>query len=735
VIDTVVFDTRKLINGTNALFVALKGDFRNGHDFIRDAYEKGVRTFLICEPIDQHSFPEANFIQVDDTLQALQKLAKYHRGKFDIPVIAITGSYGKTITKEWLAALLSSKYRVAKSPKSYNSQIGVALSLLEINSDSDIAVIEVGISETNEMDRLEAMVAPTIGIFTSFGTAHRSNFSDENEHFNEKMKLFMNTKPTYVQQSIEQTPHNKELVVVAVKDFNELLDYLPYQDGISQSNASLAVACALDLGISKDEIKNSLQELEQVTMRLETFEGVHNSLIINDAYNIDLLALRSSLEYQLSVADGRKRVVLIGTDEDTSEIEQIIKDFQPVQLHVMTDPEEELPTFSNSIVLIKGKRSFKMEKVATRLRLKKHKTFVEIDLNAIKENVLYYRSQVPSSTKLLTMVKASSYGSGIVEIGKFLERIGVDYLGVAYADEGVQLRKEGVRLPILVMNTEEYGFEDCIEYDLEPCIFSTQQLDEFTKRLIYQGVTNYPIHIKLETGMNRLGFTYDELPSMIDLLTAQPEVRIKSVYSHLANSDEIDSAFVDEQVENFNRSIAFIEHSIPYNFDKHILNSEGILNHSSHHYDMVRMGIGMYGYTSSNHHKSQLQPAIKWTSEISQVKTVLPGETIGYGRVGKVNKPTRIGVIPVGYADGFRRSLSNGKGGVYIQGKYCPVIGNVCMDMIMVILDELDVTAGDPVEIVGEHQTIESLSEAMETIPYELLTGISKRVHRVYIED
>lgn len=731
IIQSVVFDTRKIIDGKNALFFALNGDFRDGHDFVQQAYEKGVRTFVV-QDAEQFKNIDGTFIVVPNTMEALQLLAKSHRDKFNYPIIGITGSAGKTITKEWLSEIVNSNYRVIRSPKSYNSQLGVALSLLELNDTADLAIIEAGISLPGEMDRLQEMIRPQFGIFTSIGSAHRQNFSSEEEQVNEKLKLFKDAEKVFVHSSIPHIPDHDKFEVIDTKQYLDFITHLTFEDEISSVNASLVVACAQTLNIYDKEIKMKLESLDRIAMRLETFDGINNSVIINDTYNLDLDAFRSSLEYQLSISKGRDRMVIVGTDQDENELKKVISEFDPIETHFVASSDEDLPEFSNTIVLIKGKRSFNMERYAMRLRAKKHKTYVEVNLNAIKHNISYFKQQIPVETKVLTMVKASSYGSGIEKIGQYLDRIGVDYLGVAYADEGIELRNAGINAPILVMNIEESGFEDCIQYDLEPCIYSNQQLDSFIRRLIYEGKSHYPIHVKIETGMNRLGFQYHELPSLIDTLKSQPEVKIQSVYSHLANSDDAASNFVDEQVDRFKKAISYIEERITYTFDHHILNSEGVLNFSQYHFDMVRLGIGMYGYASNS---DKLQNAIKWFSAVSQVKSINSGETIGYGRVGKAAQDMKIAVIPVGYADGFRRSLSDGKGGVIIQEQFCPTIGNVCMDMIMVDIGDLTIGEGEPVEIIGPHQSLAQLAEVMNTIPYEVLTGISKRVHRIYLED
>ncbi len=735
VIRNVAFDTRRIVTGAGVLFFALKGEFRDGHEFIQTAFDKGVRTFVVSQKIDDSKFEDAHFIQVEDTLKALQQLAKFHREQFDIPVIGITGSAGKTIVKEWLGQLLEQQYRVVRSPKSYNSQLGVALSLLEINEDCDLAIIEAGVSGPNEMATLADIIQPTHGIFTSLGSAHAQNFENKDAHMAEKMRLFDRCEHIFVHHSIPVDSGDSRIKIVHEKSYATFLELLPFADEISRHNAVLAIVASRHFDLEDSQIKNVLPNLDRIALRLETFDGLNNCLIINDTYNLDLDALRSSLEYQLSVAQGRNRAVVIGTADDHDEIKTILQDFEPIEYHFVGSVDDPLPEFSNAVVLIKGRRELRMEQLAMRLRDRKHQTFVEVNLSAIRNNLSFCKSKLEENTKVLAMVKASSYGSGIDEMGVYLERIGVNYLGVAYVDEGVQLRKSGVQLPVLVMNTEEGAFEDCIQFGLEPCIYSVHQLNAFIRQLIYLGRNNYPIHITLETGMNRLGFESNTIPELLQMLQTQPEVRVKSIYSHLATADEIGSNFVLEQVENFNRDSAAITKHLPYKVDRHITNSEGVLHYPEYQFDMVRIGIAMYGYASELKDRKHLQEAIRWYSAISQIRSVEAGKSIGYGRADIVKESTRIAVIPVGYGDGYRRSLSQGVGHVFIHGQKCPVIGNVCMDMTMVDLGELPAEVGDQVEIIGPNISILELANKMDTIPYEVLTGISRRVQRLYVEE
>jgi alanine racemase len=738
IIENVAFDTRKIVPSDCLAFFALKGEFRDGNDFVNDAYRKGVRIFVVSQmPNKPHK--NAAYILVEDSLLALQKLAAEHRSKFNYPVIAITGSNGKTTVKEWLYHLLSSKFRIIRSPKSYNSQLGVALSLLEMHEHADLAIIEAGISKAGEMDLLQKMIQPDYGIFTSFGSAHEEGFDSLEEHLDEKLKLFKDCKKTLVSSTIKLTKNQLNSIngiAINQVDYLKELAFIPFNDRPSILSATIAIAAAKSFGnIEIEQIKT----IPRLAMRMETFEGRDNSIIINDTYNLDFEALELSLEYQLSLADGKKRIVLIGLDDSHSQQQDIlkkIKKYKPENYVVVNPGENPKIDISNAVVLVKGTRKSEMQKLAARLRLKKHKTFLEINLSAIKHNIQIFKSNLKPTTKVLAMVKAQSYGAGLEKVGGYLEKQGIDYLGVAYPDEGVELRKSGVKIPILVMNPVEEGFEDCIKYHLEPAVFSFEQLNELLHELIFQGVQNFPIHLKIDTGMKRLGFDQRELPRLMELIQAQPEIIIKGVYSHLADSDNRrDKRFTDLQIKRFIESCNYISKQSASTFMAHLLNSEGIANYPEAQFDMVRIGIGMYGVSSNPVTSKKLHPVVSWKSTVSQIKQVSKGESVGYSRSFVAEKDIDIAIIPVGYADGFRRSLSNGVGSVLINGLECAVIGRVCMDMIMVDVTKKYVKTGDRVEIIGNKVTLSKFSEKINSIPYEVLTSISKRVHRTYIEE
>ena len=739
VIEKVVYDTRKIASSEGQVFFAIKGEYRDGNDFLNDAYRKGIRIFVISE-IPNKPHKNAAYILVENTLASLQNLAAQHRKKFNYPVIAITGSNGKTTVKEWLYHLLSDEMRIIRSPKSYNSQLGVALSLLEMHDKADLAIIEAGISKSGEMGALQKMIQPDFGIFTSFGSAHEEGFSSEEEHLEEKLKLFQRCKKTLVGSNIQfsknQLTQINGMIINSIDYAKELVAF-PYTDKPSVFSGTLAIAAAKSLSkLNLDRIKS----LPRLAMRMETFEGRDNSIIINDTYNLDLDALEFSLEYQLAISEGKKRIVLVGLDEahkyKEQELIQKILKFKPDFYQFVFQGENPKIEISNAVVLVKGTRKSEMEKLASRMRLKKHKTFVEINLSAIKHNVQVYKSQLKPTTKMLAMVKAQSYGAGLEKIGLYLERQGIDYLGVAYPDEGVELRKVGVKIPILVMNPVDEGFEDCVKYQLEPAVFSFEQLDELLHELIFQGVQNFPVHLKIDTGMKRLGFDYKDLPRLMEVIQAQPEITIKGVYSHLADSDNRrDKRFTDLQIRRFVDACNYISANYAGKFITHLLNSEGIANFPEAQFNMVRIGIGMYGVSSNPVLVKKLRPVLSWKSTISQVKQIHKGESVGYSRSFVADKNMEIAIVPVGYADGFRRSLSNGVGSVIINGQMCNLVGRVCMDMIMVDVTKKFVKTGDRVELIGDKITLSQFAEKMQTISYEVLTSISKRVHRTYIEE
>lgn len=737
-IERVVFDTRKILNPDGAVFFALEGEFRDGHLFLKDAYAKGIRLFVVSKKMDPSHFKDATFFTVSSPLIALQQLAKAHRQLFSYPVVGITGSVGKTIVKEWLYHCLSDFFAIVRSPKSYNSQLGVALSLLEMNENHQLALIEAGISQAGEMAALADMIQPTLGVFTAFGSAHAHNFPSAQVQLQEKVTLFKGCKTVVTEELI---PESAAFQKITPKDYSALLALSPFQDQASLHNLRLVLATAEALGIEVGKLEHKIKTLPRLALRMETFEGINGNTIINDTYNADLDALTQSLEYQLSLAGTKKRSAIIGVDglseTQVSHIKESLERFGLSECFFIRKNEvHSFEQLHNQVVLIKGSRSSAIERVAAQFRLKRHKTRIEINLSAVKANLNYWRSYLKPGTKVLAMVKASSYGSGAEKMASFLEINGVEYLGVAYVDEGIELRKAGIKLPILVMNADDESFEELIRYQLEPTLFHFEMLDLFVKTLIELGIENYPVHLKFDTGMRRLGFEPRDVLKLVDYLLAQPEILVKSVYSHLAESDNYESSvFTDRQIALFGEICQTLESRLPYPILKHILNTEGVVRFPEAQFDMVRVGIGLYGISSNPAIKSDLLPAIAWLTIVSQLKTIKAGESVGYNRKFVSERETTIAVIPVGYADGYRRSLSKGVGTVVIKGMQFPVIGSVCMDMIMVDVTNSPVETGDVVQIIGAEQPIEVLASQMQTIPYEVLTSLSKRLVRVYIEE
>ena len=743
ILHRVAYDTRKLSDTQNTVFFAFSGKFRDGLHFIADAYQKGVRVFVVNSIVGIETFSDACFLVVDSPLKSLQNLAKAHRMQYTIPVIIISGSVGKTMVKEWLYHLLSSTKKIVRSPKSFNSQLGVALSLLEINETHELALIEAGISAPNEMQTLVEMIQPTYGIFTAFGRAHAHNFETKEQHLAEKLKAFETCEMTWFSEDILLNSNQLNSIRGVVQhnySTKELVELNPFTDAVSKRNLELVVRVALYFEKNTELLKERIKTLPRLALRMETFEGIQQTTIINDSYNLDLDALVQSLEYQLSISEHKQRVAMIATNgfsqEQIQEVKAVVSSFKLDAVYFLEEGKEiPVAEISNATVLIKGTRSAQLQKLVRLFQLKKHKTTLEIDLSAVKHNIDVYRTYLPNTCKILAMVKASSYGSGAIKIAQYLQKNGVNYLGVAYADEGVELRKHGITVPILVMNAEEDGFDDIIQYQLEPAIYSFKMLDDFIKTLIREGIENYPVHFKFDTGMRRLGFEQNDLDELIAILQTQPEIKLQSVYSHFADADNAQNrSFTLGQIEKFNEIIRYLDAAISYPYIKHIANSEAIANYPSAHLDMVRLGIGMYGYSSNAQVQASLQPAVAWKSVVTQVKTIPSGESVGYGCTFVAQKPMKIAIIPIGYADGFRRTLGNGLGAMVIHGVFCPVVGNVCMDMTMIDVSNVEVLEGDAVEIIGEHQSLSAYAQKMNTIPYEVLTSVSSRVHRVYVE-
>jgi alanine racemase len=740
-VQNIVYDTRRIFSGKDSLFVCLSSGQRDGHEFIQEAYEKGVRSFLVEKSILEN-FPEANFIKVENTLRALQLWAGFHRSKFNIPLVAITGSAGKTIVKEWLYSYLRKRFKVTRSPKSFNSQLGVAVSLFEINEQSEIALIETGISAPGEMEFLQEMIQPTHGILVSFGENHRHNFRNEAEHLENKLILFENIKLVYLNESFKSNPLiNANFNFVSTQHYSDM-NLTPFEEG----NLSLVEAVARNFGLNEVEVLSSRIDLPKIALRLETLEGKNGQTIIIDAFNWTLDGLEQALGYQLAIADKRNRIVvfntsdlkLIKSDELNKQLNQynlLYKgEFDGNLSYYSTVKIETFTLAKDAVILYKGASS-EVKRLALDNKLKKHTTFVEIDLGALSHNLKYWKELLPKQTQILAMVKAASYGVELGQIGQFLSKQNISYFGVAYVDEGGELRKFGVKTPILVMNSDDSSWSDCIEYELEPAIYSFPQLDSLVRELIHRDISNFPIHLKIDTGMHRLGFLKEETDELIAYLQSQPEIRVKSIFSHLADADNsAHNDYTESQIKSFDKWVAELSKALPYKFLTHLFNSEGSARFKNKTYDMVRLGIGMYGISSHADTKKKLRSVLSWKSRISQVKSIKAGKTIGYNCSYTAKEDMKIAVIPVGYADGFRRSLSNGVGQVYINNQACPVVGKVCMDMIMVDLGSLSPKAGDEVEIIGPNQSIEEMAEKCNTISYEIMTGLSRRMPRIFVQ-
>ncbi len=793
-------DSRSINFFGESAFFALVTNRNNGHKYIEELYIKGVRCFVVSEKINpalKIDFTVTAFITVADPLKALQQLTKYHRSQFHIPVVAITGSNGKTIVKEWLYQLLKNKYAICRSPKSYNSQIGVPLSVWTLNPQHQLAIFEAGISALNEMHALEEIVKPTIGVFTGLGNAHQEGFKSAEQKLNEKFKLFEHCS-TLVIQGLKRhevpahimmhqitliSEHNDaDVIVESVSTQNDTsrinLKYkdqhytieIPFTDKASIINATTCFGALLAMNLNPEDFISSFKELQSVALRLEIKTGINNSVLINDFYNSDIDSFIIALNHLHQQSLSQKKIVIVSDIEQSGKISaKLYKElsdliaqykidivigvgkqisdyksfFKPGSLffNSTNDFISEVVSlqhlFYGSTILLKGARSFGFEKISQVLQQKSHDTILEINLNNLVENINYYKGLLTQNTKIMCMVKAMGYGSGSVEIAKTLQHVGAGYLAVAYADEGVELRNSNINLPIMVMSPEQDSFEDIINHQLEPEIYSFKILENFCSALDKIGFSEpYPVHIKIDTGMHRLGFEEKEIDELISRLSRTPQVLVKSVFSHLVGSDnpELDE-FTNQQISIFKKCCGELENKLGYTFFKHICNSGGITRFKDAHFDMVRLGIGMYGVGVNKAEQEHLQNVGSLKTRISQIKHLSKGQTVGYNRNGKIEKETSIATIPIGYADGFRRELGNGKFGVNINGKYCKTIGNVCMDMCMVDVSGMNCNEGDEVIVFENFDQIQKISEAENTIPYEVLTSLSARIKRIYIQE
>jgi len=789
---TLLTDSRRISNASECLFFALSGR-RNGHEFIAEAYATGVRNFVVTHQTEI-KMPGANFLLVDNVLNALQKLAAYHRSKFSLEVIGITGSNGKTIVKEWLYQLLVSDKTIVRNPKSYNSQIGVPLSVWQITEKDELGIFEAGISTVDEMDKLEAIIKPSIGVLTHIGTAHDEGFKDRREKVLEKLKLFKNCKLT-IHNYDQLADYKKNIPVkdrfswstkfkeadlyvfaetVISRNFYLRAKYkgaeieclIPFLDEASVENAIVCWATMLAMGYSPVEVDKRIERLSPVSMRLELKNGINDCSVIDDSYNSDVQSLEIALNFLNQQNQHPTRTLILsdiyqsGLEQDvlyrqvadmikTKKVDKFIGVGEALTAHqdyfdldnkyFYPDTStliQHLKTlnFENETILIKGARSFEFERISSALSLKAHETVMEISLNALLNNLNFYKSKLKPGVKIMAMVKAFSYGSGTFEVANMLQYNKVDYLAVAYIDEGVALRQAGITLPGMVLNPEVSAFDKLIEFKLEPEIFSFNLLDEFVKFAQSHNLGNYPVHLKIDTGMHRLGFEDFEIDTLCDLLEENRYIKVQSVFSHFVASDAKEhDDFTKKQIKRFEKAFTKIEKALGYKVIKHISNTGGIIRWPSAHFDMVRLGIGLYGIDASiSSESNSLQPIATLKTSVSQVRKVEANDTIGYNRNGKLTKNGKIATVRIGYADGYLRAFGNGVGKMLIKGTLVPTVGNISMDMCTLDVSNVEVREGDEVIVFNDKLRIEELAREIGTIPYEILTNVSQRVKRVY---
>jgi len=793
-ISSLSIDSRTLSPSGSTLFVALKGEQHDGHNYIAELYKRGIRAFLVSTLPNTKGFPEAGFCQVDDTLAGLQEIASARRRLFDGEVLAITGSNGKTIVKEWIHQCLGKTIRIHRSPKSYNSQVGVPLSVWGLMPEYQLAVIEAGISRPGEMEKLHQVIQPDTGIFTHLGTAHQEHFENMEAKLMEKLKLFracqkvicradtsvgsrslrsymddlqteivdwsMEGEARYQYRIIGRTSSHTSMEINIHGDTINFM--LPFADDASLENALHVFTFCLEKDFPPDFLKEQIEKLEPVSMRLEILKGIMGSTLINDSYNSDTGGVLAALDLMAQQDTRTGRVVILsdllqsGMEDRAlyTEIAALLKrkeldlfigigpallehrDLFPSSSLFYSDTEAFLKRmdrtlFHEKIILIKGSRLFGFERITQELQLKTHQTRLETDLNAMVHNLNHFRSLLNEGVRTMVMVKALSYGSGNIEIANLLQYHQADYLAVAFIDEGVELRKAGIHLPIMVLNPDPSGFGPMLDYMLEPEIYNFRGVEALQKILHQRGISDFPLHVKLDTGMHRLGFDENDLEKLIPSLL-EPRFKIASVFSHLAAAgDPQHDQFTRQQISCYDHMCAQLSERLGPSFQKHILNSAGIERFPEAQYDMVRLGIGLHGIGTD----AALKVVSSFLTTVSQLRSVSAGETVGYLRSGLTKQPSSIATIPVGYADGLHRSLGNGRGVVYVNGRPAPTIGEICMDMAMIDVSGLDVQEGDVVELFGKQQPVSELAKQAGTIPYEILTSVPERVKRVYLQE
>lgn len=791
-------DSRRMINADQSLFFAINGNNHNGHDYIGNLLKAGVVNFVVQYVPDDSWTTMANFYIVDNALEALQRLAAYHRSKFDIPVVGITGSNGKTIVKEWLFQALLGQYKIIRTPRSYNSQIGLPLSVWNLEKGYNLALMEAGISLPGEMEKLRKVLKPTIGIFTNIGDAHQENFKNHLQKAMEKMVLFKDVQTLFycadypdidkaILQGIDTnktrlfswskqkeatlkvldiTKENGKSLINAIYLKNEVTVTIPFVDDGSVENAIFVWCVMLCFNISQKAIEDQLQQLSPVEMRLKQKKAINGCTVINDSYNSDMNSLTIALDFLSQQYQHNKKTLVLSDilqsgipDEElyqkvadivkSRKVDRFIGVGKKLVQYKYLFPDNAVfyhstaefigsyasGYFSSEAILLKGARAFKFEEIEQLLVHQLHRTVLHINLDAIIHNLNYFRSLLKPKTKVMAMVKAISYGSGTFEIAHLLKFHRIDYLGVAYADEGIALRRAGVDTPIMVMNPEIEQMGQLMDYSLEPEIYSFRVLNAFLIEVVKCGEKHYPVHIKLDTGMHRLGFEENEIDDLIQILVENEYIKVKSVFTHMAASDDENFNFkMEDQVQLFKTSSDRIDNSLDYKIMRHMLNSSGIANYQHAQFDMVRLGIGLYGFAASS--EGKLKNAFALKTVISQIKKVMPGETVGYNPKYILEKETKIATIGIGYADGYSRKLGNGLGKVLINGSLYPIIGNVCMDMCMVdITKGPDIKEGDEVIVFGDDYTANELAKQLGTIPYEIITSISERINRVYLKE
>ena len=796
-------DSRSLGFPEDTLFFAIKTRHGDGHNYIEELYKRGVKHFVVNDETLCSRYADANFIVVDNSLSALQALSAHHRREFNIPVVGITGSDGKTIVKEWLYQLTAGTYNVTRSPRSYNSQIGVPLSVWMLGEDSGLGIFEAGISQPQEMDKLEQIIKPTIGILTNISSAHQENFNTIQEKCIEKLSLFRkcdiliyNADNPIISKCItrsilpsreiawsrtdperalyiESTTKDERGTTVSYQYLTMKNSYrIPFLDEASIEDSINCLAAALYLMIPPEVIAERMEKLEPVAMRLEVKEGKRGCMIINDSYNSDTASLDIALDFmerRSNMSPGLKRTLILADIMQTGESAQtlyqtVIKHIAErkinkfigigkeinsqaekfkslnIECHFFDNTTEFIASpaikgLQNECILIKGSRSFHFEDVTEALEKKVHQTILEVNLRALRDNLNNYRNNLERETKVVCMVKASAYGSGALEVGRTLQECNVDYLAVAVADEGAELRKEGITTGIIVMNPEPSSYKALFDNKLEPEVYSFGMLNSLVQAACHEGITDYPVHIKIDTGMHRLGFLPEEVPALIEELKRQTALTPRSVFSHFAGSDSTRfDDFTQEQVSRFEKAANMLQSAFSHKILRHICNSAGAERFTNVQYDMVRLGIGLYGISPIGEN-SKMQPISTLKTIILQIHNVPANETVGYSRKGVLGRDSRIAALPIGYADGLNRRLGNGNGYCIVNGKKAPYIGNICMDVCMIDVTDIDCKEGDNVEIFGPALPVTTIADRLDTIPYEVLTSVSNRIKRVYYSD